>query len=568
MHPTKETIISQLFVNAKVFTGRGEADFVSAFRITDGTFAWVGDQTDVAGEPATDLRGSTVVPGFLDVHTHPAFLAALTNAVMCLPPAVTSLAGLLDTLRTHPNLGAGDDEWIEGFGYDESKYPEGRGPTADDLDLVSSTQPVFVRRCDGHSAACNHRALERAGLTADTPDPVGAAYGRDTNGTLNGLLIETTATDSVAAAIPTPDAAQQIRNLAGLQQHFAERGIVAVCDLLATMVPTPLQTFRAAGHAGLGIQCALYYAWPSIAGDAIPDLIDDDRTGRMKIAGVKLFMDGAYSNRTAWTEDPYPGSCDHGMHTLADDDLRAAVKWARRNHIQVAVHAMGDRALNHVLDLFGHEEPWMGDLPSIRLDHATLFSPAMIDRLDAARMSFAVVSHTIFLYAEYDSYQRNLSPEQFEIAYPIRSFYEKVPVTALSSDTPATAWADADNVFVSIKAAVTRRAYNGADIGQTEAITVPQALLLYTGRARLVAPLDRVGLIETGYEGNFVVLDRDIFSIDPDEIDRIQLAQTWIGGEQVYLADSGSARVRARKNTTRSSIGVEEILAHRDADRA
>ena len=126
----------------------------------------------------------------------------------------------------------------------------------------------------------------------------------------------------------------------------------------------------------------------------------------------------------------------------------------------------------------------MGALPSIRLDHATLFSPAMIDRLNAARMSFAVVSHTIFLFAEYDSYERNLSPQQFDIAYPIRSFYEKVPYTALSSDTPATAWADADNVFVSIKAAVVRQAYNGADIGQAEAVTVPQALLLYTGRAR------------------------------------------------------------------------------------
>ena len=140
----------------------------------------------------------------------------------------------------------------------------------------------------------------------------------------------------------------------------------------------------------------------------------------------------------------------------------------------------------------------MGALPSIRLDHATLFSAAMIDRLNSARMSFAVVSHSIFMFAEYDSYERNLSPRQFDIAYPIRSFYEQVPYTALASDTPATAWADADNVFVSIKAAVVRKAYNGDDIGQAEAVTVPQALLLYTGRARQVAPLDGVGIIDNG----------------------------------------------------------------------
>ena len=149
-------------------------------------------------------------------------------------------------------------------------------------------------------------------------------------------------------------------------------------------------------------------------------------------------------------------------------------------------------------------------------------------------MSFAVVSHSIFLFAEYDSYQSNLAPRQFDIAYPIRSFYDHLPFTALSSDSPATAWADADNVFVSIKAAVLRRAYNGADIGQPEAVTAAQALLLYTGRARLIAPLDGVGRIETGYEGSFVVLDRDIFTIDPQDIDQVQVAQTWIRGERVF----------------------------------
>ena len=273
-----------------------------------------------------------------------------------------------------------------------------------------------------------------------------------------------------------------MRNLARLNEHFVERGIVAVGDLLATMIPAPLQTFRAAEKAGLRVQCALYYGWPAAA--EMPDLTDDDRTGRMKIAGLKLFMDGAYSNRTAWTEDAYPGSDDHGMRTLTDDDLRDAVNWARRNQIQVAVHAMGDRALNHVLDLFADDEPWMGALPSIRLEHATLFSRAMIDRLNAARMSFAVVSHSIFLFAEYDSYERNLSPEQFEIAYPLRSFYEHVPFTALSSDNPSHRLGRRRQRVRLDQGGRDRRAYNGADIGQAEAITVPQALLLYTGRAR------------------------------------------------------------------------------------
>ena len=521
-----------LFVNGKVFTGRGENDFVTSFRITGGVFSGVGDEGDAGSEPVMDLRDATVVPGFLDVHTHPAFLSTLVNSVTCFPPEVSSLSALIDKLRSHPAFGRGD-AWIEGFGYDESKYPEGRGPTADDLDLVSSTQPVFVQRCDGHSSVCNRRALALAGISEDSADPPGARYGRNTDGTLNGLLIETNATNTVAAAIPTPDAAGQAVNLARLNDHFLERGIVGVCDLLASMVSSPLATFRVAERQGLQIQCGLYLGWP-LSGGSLPDLTDDDRKGRVKVAGVKVFMDGAYSNRTAWTEDAYPDSDDHGMNTLSDHDLLAAVEWSRRNRVQVAVHAMGDRALNHALDVVGDLEPWMGALPSIRLDHATLFSAAMIDRLNSARMSFAVVSHSIFMFAEYDSYERNLSPRQFDIAYPIRSFYENVPHTALASDTPATAWADADNVFVSIKAAVVRKAYNGNDIGRAEAVTVPQALLLYTGRARQVAPLDRLGIIDNGSEASFVILDRDIFTVDADEIDQVRVAETWIRGERVY----------------------------------
>jgi hypothetical protein len=254
----------------------------------------------------------------------------------------------------------------------------------------------------------------------------------------------------------------------------------------------------------------------------------------MTVAGVKLVMDGAYSDRTAWTDDPYPDSCDHGLQTASADDLRRAVGWARRNRVQVAVHAMGDRALRYVVDVLGDEEPWLADRPSVRLEHATLFSPDLLDRLEAARMTVGVVTHSIFFFAEYGSYARNLSRDQFAVAYPIRSFYERVPASALSSDTPATAWSDADDVFVSVQAAVLREAHTGADFNQAEAVTVAQALLLYTGRARQVAPFDGVGLIRPGFEGSFVVLDRDVFTVPPGEIGRVRVAETWIQGEQVF----------------------------------
>ena len=524
-----------LFVNAKVFPGTGEADFASAFRIDDGVVTWVGDSADVPGEQAHDLGGATVLPGFLDAHSHPSMLASLAAAVSCLPPGVDSPASLVDRLRTSPEHGRGDDRWIEGFGFDESAYPEGRKPTRHDLDQVSTTQPVFVRRCDSHSLVCNSRALELAGITRDTPDPDGGRIGRDADGEPDGLLVERPAYDRLLALRPPPARSEEVARLAGLDRHFLQRGIVAVGDLMATLTAAePLRLFRDAERAGLRPQFALYHLWADLVAAGLPDLSDDDRTGRTKIAGVKLVMDGAYSDRTAWTDDAYPGSCDHGLQTATDDDLRAAVAWARRNRVQVAVHAMGDRALRYAVDVLGDEEPWLPDRPSVRLEHATLFSKDLIDRISAARMEFGVATHSIFFFAEYAAYARNLSPDQFAVAYPIRSLYERVPATALSSDAPATSWSDADDVFVSIRAAVLREAHTGADFNQAEAVTVPQALLLYTGRARLVAPFDGVGLLQPGFEGSFVVLDRDVFTVPPREIDRVRVRETWIRGERVF----------------------------------
>ena len=525
----------QLYANGKVFTGEGETHFASAFRITDGAFSWVGDSSDVAGEAAIDLGGRTVLPGFLDLHTHPAIMSTLIDAVACLPPAVNNIPELNAALKTHKDFGAGPDLWIEGWGYDESKLAERRTPTTQDLDQVSTTQPVFVRRSDGHSAVCNTRALQAAGIDRDTPDPPGARFERDRNGEPNGILTEVAATQAVYRAKPWPTYAAQVNRLALLNDHFAERGIIAIADLLATIAPyPPLKMFRDAAEQGLRTQAALYYGWSDILEDPIPDLTESERTGRVKFAGLKLFIDGVMSNRTAWIDGTYPNSNEHGIRIASDDELRAAAAWARRNKVQVAIHAMGDRALEHIIGLFAEEKPWMGDLPSIRLEHATLLSPIQIERINKARMRFGVVSHTIFFFAEYDNYLDSLSPAQFERAYPIRTFYDTLAYTALSSDRPATTWADADNVFTSIKAAVLREAYNGADIGKAEAVTVPQAILLYTGRARTLAPLDGVGRISSGQEGSFIVLDRDIFTTPAEEIDKIQVIETYIEGDRVY----------------------------------
>ena len=156
---------SRLYVNGKIFTGTGPEDFASAFRITNGAFDWVGDTADARDGDAVDLGGATVLPGLIDVHTHPAFMATLVGSVSLLPPGVTSLGQLLARLREHPNLGRHDGSWVEGFGYDDAKYADGH-PTRAALDTVSVDQAVVARRSDGHTAVVNSRALEFAASRA------------------------------------------------------------------------------------------------------------------------------------------------------------------------------------------------------------------------------------------------------------------------------------------------------------------------------------------------------------------------------------------------------------------
>lgn len=539
---------TQAFINAKIFTGRSESDFAEAFTVGEGVIQWVGRTAELDEEArasAVDMGGRTVLPGLLDMHVHPALMANTADAVECLPPRVRSIAELVEALRTHPAHGAGGDAWIIGAGYDETKYPDG-DPAAVDLDRVSTDQPVLVWRADRHTALCNTRALELAGVTAQTPDPEGGRFGRHPDGTPNGLLEEFAAISAVTASIPDRTPVERADLLEQVGRRLFSRGIVGVCDLLATTMPDPLGAYRTVSDRTSFPQAALFYGWsrPEPLSNYLPMLTEEQKTGPQRIAGVKVLMDGAYSNRTAWVCQPYPGSAEHGIRTISDEDLFAAADWTRRNGVQLAVHAMGDRAIAHVVDLFEEAEPWMEGAPSIRIEHATLMSPELVARMQRARMTFGIATHTIFLYSEYEAYESNLRPELVPDAYPIGSLYGSVEALALSSDCPATAWSEADDVFVSIEAAVRRRSYTGEDIGQGSAITVPQAVLLYTARAAQLTQLDGLGQLVPGHRASFVVLTEDIFTVAEDRISQVQAAETWADGEQVYQAGDSPERLR------------------------
>lgn len=531
--------MEQLYYNGKIFTAQHEDSFVNAFRVVDGKFSWVGNlQNPPEEEGAINLEGRTVIPGLIDAHTHPSYVAGTIDAVPCTIPKVHSISEMIEALKRHPNAGKGPDEWIQGWGYDESKLDEHRTPTRHDLDLVSTTQPVYVLRSDCHSGICNTRALELAGITKDTPDPEGGRFGRDPDGSPNGVLTELAANAAVRSVMEKPNFENAVRALANTNAHYCERGYVAATDMMVFFNPlNQLEVFRAAEKAGLDMQISLYFLW---TGGKDPygmhDCTPEERTGRVKWAGIKLFADGSISGKTAWVSTPYAGSDDCGMCTLDIETLQAAYEYAKRNRLQISIHVMGDRSIQRIIDFFDDKEPWLdGQVANVRLEHVTLLNKKQLDQMNASKMNYGLTTQIIFGFAEYDGYEKALTPEVFKLIYPLKLFSENMRALALSADAPATTWADPDDVFVSLKAAITRRAYNGASINPDESIPVNEALMLYTKRAALLCPYETpVGQIARGFEADFNVLSEDLFTVAPNEIDRVRIDAAYRRGERVF----------------------------------
>ncbi|GAA3198798.1 amidohydrolase [Lentilactobacillus kefiri] len=519
------------FINGKIFTGADANTFASAMTIKDGQVVWVGDTSDVNDSDAIDLKNQTVLPGLIDVHTHPKYIADALHGVACTPPNVNSIADMQEALRNSPAFGQGPNTWIEGWGFDETKLAEHRTPTVDDLDKVSTTQPIFIYRSDCHSSVGNSKALEMAGITATTPDPVGGFIGHFPDGRPNGYMKEVAATQLLIKAKSAQSYQADVDNMVNSSDHYLKNGIVAIGEMMGRIRPyDSLKLYQDSVQAGFKPKTSIYYVYDEVAGNNRLQPTNDDQ---LRIAGIKVFMDGSISGETAYNSQPYP-SGKQGVSLTNATKLKQAVEYAKQHDLQVAIHAMGDAAIQLILDTTDNMKPWLSDQPSIRIEHASILSDRMLDQIQAATMNYALVTQPIFFFAEDESYRSYLSPEQFKQIYRVKSMMATKAEFALSSDAPCTPWAEPDSPFVNIYAAVTRTAVNGDIVNPSEAINVPDAVFAYTNWPAKIGGFHQNGLLAPGYAGDFVVLDQDIFTIPHNDIKNVRVKETWMVGKRVY----------------------------------
>ena len=529
---------SCIFENCKIFTSDENNPYAESMLVSDGIVVKAGTKEEVdeaapKGCQRIDLNGRRVISGFVDAHMHPVMLADFSKQISALPPKINSIEELIEAVRLRREE-QGEGKWCLGWGYDEGKLAERRSITRWDLDKGCSDSPVSIMRTCGHIRCVNSKALEIAGIDKNTPDPEGGEIERDENGEPTGVLKEN-ARNLIIPFMPQEDEDSASENLVELGKLLSSQGIVAITDMGNLDDTDNYPLYQKAAQNGFDQKVGVYYMWDQFENNKDFRIPKErfSKEGQFFVAGLKLIGDGSVSGKTAWMAEPYLNSDSCGISVCTDGQIESAIEFCKKNRCQLSMHAMGTRAIERVVDRAAAEEKWNdGPEPYVRVEHITLPSDDSVKKAVEAGIGF--VTQPIFMYAEIESYLENLGAEKMKTCYPVKTLLEEGVKLCFSTDAPATSWAVPSDPFPNIKGAVTRRAYDGTDCGADQAVSVETAVRLYTKEAAEIAGFERQGQLKEGYKADFAVLDKDIFSIPPEEIDTARVESTYIGGKCVY----------------------------------
>jgi len=501
-----------------------------------GAAKYVGPKTKVV-----DLQGKMLLPGFQDAHVHPlwAGLEQMDCSLYELSAKEDYLRAVADCAARHP-----DDQWIRGAGWSMSVFPKGI-PHRRDLDGVVPDRPVFLVSKDGHSAWVNSKALAVAGITRDTPDPDRGRIDRDRDGEPVGSLQES-AIELVGSLLPryTPEEAR--RGLRIAVEKLNSMGVTsfqeASIDLGDSQGYRMLDVYRDVDRAGqLSARVVLSLTLDPAKGEAqVPEFIRarrDYTRGRVRAHTVKIFQDGVVEARTAAMLQPYRGKeGGNGMALVEPEALKRIVTRIDREGFQLHFHCIGDAAIRQVFDALEAARRANGARDSRHhLSHIQVFNPDDIPRF----RDLGAVATFQPLWALADSYIKELTlpilpPETHRWIYPIGSVLRSGGMVAFGSDWSVSS----ANPLEEMEVAVRRADWTDADAAPfipEERIDLRDAIAAFTINSAYVNfQDDRTGSIEAGKLADLVVLDRNLFAIDPNRISEARVLLTLLGGKAVH----------------------------------
>lgn len=500
------------------------------------------EDVDIAAAPGArrvDLAGQTVIPGFNDSHAHVLWLGLSLSQVDLSADAVSGIEDIKLAVAQRAT-DAAESEWIVGRGYDQNGLLEKRHPTRLDLDDISYGRPVVLRHTSGHVLTCNARALELAGVTADTNDPPGGQIERDESGSPTGLLKES-AMDLVMPLVPGPSVEAGARAILAATQSLAGYGITSVSDAATgdgESIGPALQMFEKAAasedrRTRLQLMPRVQYVAPPHTEEVLPpDAFHlQSNPNWLCIGPTKIFSDGALSTRTAALREPYAGDVDNrGILLWPQSILDSMVGRAHEAGWQIATHALGDRAVAAALNAYGKA---LSDRP--RADHRHRIEHCMLlDEAQAREMGrlgiVASVQPDIFRLG--DGYVAALGRERAGESIPLDLFRRAGVAMAFSSDCPVIPC----NPLPIIRSAVERRTPTGVQLGSLHASNVLEAIRCYTsGGAFATRNDDEKGKLKPGYLADFAVLSAVPTSIPLEGFDSLRVTMTVAGGRPTFI---------------------------------
>ncbi len=506
-----------------------------AVAIRGRTILAVGDSAAMAkyvGARTRTLRadGGLVLPGFVDGHTH--FIdGGFQLGSIDLRSAATPQEFIRRVAAYARKLQPG--QWIRGGDWDHTLWKGTPLPRKDWIDSVTPDNPVFVNRLDGHEALANSAALRAAGVTKDTPTPPGGEVLRDPRtGEPLGILKDQ-ALDLVGRAIPAPTPDQRDSALARALAHAESLGVTATAHMSASFAD--LASYQRLERAGrMTLRVAVYLPlerWRDIADTIRRDGQGDDW---VRIGGCKGYMDGSAGARTAYFFQPYADSAGYyGLLQHPEADMRAWIGAADSAGLQIAVHAIGDRANAILLAIYDSVARAHGARDRrFRVEHAQHLRPE-----DIPRFGERGVIPSMQPYHTIDDgrwVEQRIGPERIKTTYAFRRLLDTGAKLAFGSD-----WTVAPiDPIVGVYAAVTRRTLDGKHPDgwvPEEKITVAEALRAYTwGNAWATFNESRWGTIAPGHLADVVVLDRNLFLMPADSLDQARVRYTIVGGKVVF----------------------------------
>ncbi len=521
----------------RVWTGNPDQPWAGGVAMRGDTIVAVGDSGDVArfvGEQTQVLTaaGGIVVPGFMDGHTH--FLDGgiqLVSVDLRTADTPEEFTARIAAFAAERKPG----EWIIGGDWDHERWPGTPLPTRAWIDSVTPDNPVFVNRLDGHMGVANSAALRAAGITKATPDIPGGEIVRDSRtGEPTGILKDNAMTP-VYGVMPPPSEAQLDAALARALAFAASKGVTATNFMSAPR--TWLGAFQRARAAGtLTVRTKMFFPinrWRWVADTVAAIGAGDDW---LRIDGVKGYMDGSLGSTTALLFEPYRDAPNtRGLETTPLDSVRHWVQAADSARLQVAIHAIGDRANALLLDVFDSVTAANGAGDRrFRIEHAQHLRPEDIARL--AKMNVIPSMQPYHIIDDGRWAAKRIDTLLLQTTYAFRTLIDDGAHLEFGSD-----WTVAPlDPLLGIYAAVTRRTLDDKNPGgwfAAQKVTVEEALRAYTSEnAYGVFAEGRRGVLKPGLRADLVLLDRDILTIDPVDIPNTQVLVTVAGGQVVYRA--------------------------------